>query len=116
VRGSIAFRMLPEQVAAPVLQPGNRERLIEVWDTPVDVEPTEHMAFFRYDDRPGIIGTIGSRFGEANVNIAAAQVHRSALGGEAVMALSLDEAPPREVIEDIVTTIGATEGRAITLG
>jgi D-3-phosphoglycerate dehydrogenase / 2-oxoglutarate reductase len=104
------------RVAGTVLQPGNRERLIEVWDTPVDVEPTEHMAFFRYDDRPGIIGTIGSRFGEANVNIAAAQVHRSALGGEAVMALSLDEAPPREVIEDIVTTIGATEGRAITLG
>jgi D-3-phosphoglycerate dehydrogenase / 2-oxoglutarate reductase len=103
------------RVAGTVVQPGDRERLIEVWDTPVDVEPTSHMVFFRYDDRPGIIGTVGTGFGEAGVNIASAQVGRRAAGGEAIMALSLDEAVPREVLADLTTRIGAHEGRTVTL-
>ena len=104
----------PIRVAGTVL-PGDRERLIEVWNTPVDVEPTKHMAFFRYEDRPGIIGAVGTGFGEAGVNIAAAQVGRSGVGGEAIMALSLDSAVPDEVLHDIVERIGATEGRSIVL-
>jgi len=104
----------PIRVAGTVL-PGNRERLIEVWNTPVDVEPTQHMCFFRYEDRPGIIGAVGTGFGEAGVNIAAAQVGRNAIGGEAIMALSLDDAVPDDVLDHIVSRIGATEGRAITL-
>jgi D-3-phosphoglycerate dehydrogenase len=89
--------------------------LIEVWNTPVDVEPTAHMAFFRYEDRPGIIGTVGTGFGEAGVNIAAAQVGRTGVAGEAIMALSLDSPVPREVMDTIVARIGAREGRSITL-
>ncbi|MEX0835780.1 MAG: phosphoglycerate dehydrogenase [Nitriliruptor sp.] len=103
------------RVSGTVVQPGDRERLIEVWDTPVDVEPSEHMAFFRYEDRPGVIGSVGTGFGEAGVNIASAQVGRRAVGGEAIMALSLDDAVPRDVLADIAARIGADEGRAITL-
>jgi len=102
------------RVAGTVL-PGDRERLIEVWNTPVDVEPTRHMCFFRYEDRPGIIGAVGTGFGEAGVNIAAAQVGRNAAGGEAIMALSLDDAVPDAVLADIVARIGATQGRFINL-
>jgi D-3-phosphoglycerate dehydrogenase / 2-oxoglutarate reductase len=106
---------VPVRVAGTLLHPGQRERIIEVWDTPIDVEPADHMAFFRYADRPGIIGTIGTVFGEADVNIAAAQVGRSGPGDEAIMALSLDDHVPPRVIEDIVERIGALEGRAISL-
>ncbi len=105
----------PVRVAGTILQPGARERLIEVWNTPIDIEPTQHMAFFRYRDRPGIIGIVGNGFGEAGVNIAAAQVGRSDVEGEAIMALSLDDAVPPGVMDGIVERIGATEGRAITL-
>jgi D-3-phosphoglycerate dehydrogenase / 2-oxoglutarate reductase len=105
----------PIRVAGTLQHPGDRERLVEVWNTPVDVEPTQHMAFFRYDDRPGVIGAVGTGFGEAGVNIASAQVGRSAAGGEAIMALSLDEAVPREVLQRITEAIGAHEGRSITL-
>jgi D-3-phosphoglycerate dehydrogenase / 2-oxoglutarate reductase len=106
----------PIRVAGTVLHPGDRERLVEVWNTPVDVEPTKHMVFFRYDDRPGVIGAVGTGFGQAGVNIAAAQVGRTEAEGEAIMALSLDEAVPREVLDRIVAEIGAKEGRAISLG
>ena len=103
------------RVAGTVLQPGDRERVVEFWDTPIDVEPTEHMAFFRYDDRPGVIGAIGTACGEADVNIAAAQVGRKAGGGEAIMALALDAALSPSVLAAITEHIGAHEGRAISL-
>jgi len=103
------------RVAGTVLQPGDRERIVEFWDTPIDVEPTEHMAFFRYDDRPGVIGSIGTACGEAGVNIAAAQVGRNVGGGEAIMALALDAALTPSVLASITDHIGAHEGRAISL-
>ncbi len=105
----------PIRVAGTLLHPGERERVIEVWDTPVDVQPSDHMAFFRYADRPGVIGTIGNVFGEVGINIAAAQVGQLQDSNEAIMALSLDEVVPREVIEDIVARIGASEGRGVSL-
>ncbi len=104
------------RVAGTVLHPGERERLVEVWNAPVDIEPAAHMAFLRYEDRPGVIGTVGSRLGDAGVNIASAQVGRREQGGEAIMALSLDDPAPPGVIDDITDEIGATEGRAISLG
>lgn len=92
-----------------------RERLTEVWNTPIDVEPAPYMAFFRYEDRPGIIGRVGSIMGEADVNIAGAQVGRREVGGEAIMALSMDDPVPPEVLERIIGEIDAHDGRAITL-
>jgi len=103
------------RVAGTVLQPGDRARIVEVWGTPIDVEPTAHMAFFRYEDRPGVIGTIGTGCGEAGVNIAAAQVGRRADRSEAIMALALDAALTPDVLADISGRIGAREGRAISL-
>ena len=103
------------RVAGTVLQPGDRERIIEVWNTPIDVEPTPHMAFFRYDDRPGVIGAIGTACGEAGVNIASAQVGRRSGGGEAIMALALDAPLRPDVLAGITESIGAHEGRAISL-
>jgi D-3-phosphoglycerate dehydrogenase len=42
-----------------------RERLVEVDGYDVDIEPTEHLAFLRYEDRPGMVGTVGRILGEA---------------------------------------------------
>ncbi len=103
------------RVAGTLLHPGERQRVIEVWDTPMDVPPADHMAFFRYVDRPGVIGTIGAGFGEVGINIASAQVGQVEDSNEAIMALALDELVPREVIDDIVERIGATDGRGVSL-
>ena len=65
-----------------------RERLVEVNGFDVDLEPTDHLAFFTYEDRPGMVGTVGGILGEAGVNIAGMQVARDAKGGQALVALS----------------------------
>ncbi|MBW3578643.1 MAG: phosphoglycerate dehydrogenase [Actinobacteria bacterium] len=103
------------RVSGTALQPSGRERLVEVWGVTIDIEPTPYMAFFRYEDRPGIIGTVGTILGDGDVNIANMQVGRRSAGGEAIMVLSLDQPVARDVLDRITAEIGAFEARAITL-
>ena len=103
------------RVGGTVTQPGDRMRLIEVWNCALDVEPTDHMAFFRYDDRPGVMGSVGSAFGNAGINIAAAQVSRTDAGGKAVMALALDQPVDKDVLAAVTADIGAEAARSVTL-
>ena len=48
------------------------------------------MVLFRYDDVPGVIGRVGTLFGDAGVNIANMTVSRTREGDKALMALSID--------------------------
>ena len=95
--------------------PTNKERLVELWGFEIDMEPGEHMLFFRYVDRPGIIGAIGSQLGAADINIATMQVGRHAMGGEALIAMTVDSAVPPELTRQVAETIGAGEARTISL-
>ncbi len=92
-----------------------RERLVEVDNYDVDIEPTEHLAFFRYEDRPGMVGTVGQLLGESKVNIAGMQVCRDTIGGHALVALSVDSAIPADVLDEIGRAIEAVEVRAVDL-
>ena len=93
-----------------------RERIVEVNGFDVDIEPTEHLAFFNYSDRPGMVGTVGQILGDAGVNIAGMQVSRDAKGGHALVALSVDSAIPAETLAEIEQAIDAVAARAIDLG
>lgn len=81
----------------------DRPWLVEALGFDVDIELAGHMALFRYADVPGMIGRVGTAFGEAGMNIANMAVARR--DGKALMAVTFDEAPPRELIE----RIGASE-------
>jgi D-3-phosphoglycerate dehydrogenase len=92
-----------------------RERLVSINDFPVDLEPTNHLAFFTYADRPGMVGTVGRILGDSSVNIAGMQVSRDSLGGHALVALSVDSAIPAETLAEIELAIEAATLRAIDL-
>jgi len=102
-------------VGGTLVGPADRQRLVDVWGFDVDMEPAEHMLFFRYADRPGIVGLLGGVLGEAGVNIAGMQVARREAGGDAVMALAVDSRVDAGVVEDIAARIGATDARALDL-
>ena len=59
------------------------------------------MAIFRYDDVPGVIGRIGTLFGEAGVNIANMAVSRTNRGEKALMASRSTRAAPPELVESL---------------
>jgi D-3-phosphoglycerate dehydrogenase len=92
-----------------------RERLVEVNGYDVDLEPNEHVAFFTYEDRPGMVGAIGRILGDAEINIAGMQVARDHRGGLALVALTVDSAIPSSVLDEISGEMKAHLVRAIDL-
>ena len=77
-----------------------------------------HFAFFRYRDQPGMIGRVGTMFGEHGVNIDSAAVGRRAEGrGRAgrVMAVTTDAPVPDELVDEIAALDGFFDGRAVSL-
>jgi D-3-phosphoglycerate dehydrogenase len=93
----------------------NTERFVHVYEYDIDLGPSRYMAFFRYDDVPGMIGKIGTILGEAGINIAHMQVGRKKIGGEAVMGINVDVPIPEEVMKKIMRAKGVTDGKFITL-
>ena len=73
------------------------------------------MAFLSYDDVPGVIGRVGTMFGEAGVNIANMAVSRTTEGGKALMVFSIDSPAPRELIERVEDT-GFDDVTFVSLG
>jgi D-3-phosphoglycerate dehydrogenase len=91
------------------------EKITSIDEFEVDLRPEDHLAFFRYSDRPGIVGAVGALLGEAQINIASAQVSRVEVGGETLMSLSLDDSVPTDVLHEIAKIIGASYARAVSL-
>jgi D-3-phosphoglycerate dehydrogenase len=95
--------------------PRHLEKLVEVDGFDIEVTLSEHMAVFRYEDRPGIVGTVGRILGEATVNIAGMQVSRDRKGGHALVVMTVDGAIPGPVLDEIVAEIGAEAARQVDL-
>ena len=81
----------------------------------IEIELAPLMAFFTYDDVPGVIGRVGMTFGKAGVNIANMAVSRSNHGAKALMALSIDTPAPSELVDEFLAS-GFDEARFIDLG
>jgi D-3-phosphoglycerate dehydrogenase len=92
-----------------------RERLVEIDGYDVEIEPTEHLVLVQYEDRPGMIGTVGNILGDAGINIAGMQVSRDRRGGQALVAMAVDSAVPSEVIEEIRLAMDAEWVRRVDL-
>ena len=71
----------------------------------LEIPLSTHMAFFTYEDRPGVIGQIGGLLGDAQVNIASMQVARNDEATEALVALTLDSTIPDDVLTAIAETV-----------
>lgn len=79
----------------------NMPRLVLIDDLPIDAYLDGLMLVFRHSDVPGVIGRVGTIFGEHNINIAQMSVgrDRSKRGQPAVGVLNLDSAPDAACLE-----------------
>jgi len=102
-------------VAGSLVGKKESERIVGVYDYTIDMPPERLMCFLRYQDRPGVIGKVGSVLGEGGINIASMQVGRENIGGEALMGLTVDDTIPPGVLEQIVEAIGARDAKFIDL-
>jgi D-3-phosphoglycerate dehydrogenase / 2-oxoglutarate reductase len=102
------------EVAGTGFGPRNVPHLVSVYGQSFNIEMAEHFAFFRYRDQPGMIGRVGSIFGEHGVNIASAAVGAEE-GAAAVMVVTTETAVPDELIAEIAGLGDFSDGRAVNL-
>jgi len=81
----------------------------------IDLAPEGSMLLVRHQDRPGVIGLVGTMLGNAQINIAGMHVGRAAEGAEAVMVLTVDAAIPEPLIAAIATAIDARSAHFVGL-
>jgi len=102
------------EVSGTGVGPRNEPYLVAVWGESFYLPFADHLAVFRYADRPGMIGRVGSMFGEEGVNIVSAAVGAE-VGGDAVMALTTDAPVRGETIDRILELDGFSVGRSVDL-
>jgi D-3-phosphoglycerate dehydrogenase / 2-oxoglutarate reductase len=103
------------EVAGTAVGPRNEPYLVSVWGESFYLPFADHLAVFRYADRPGMIGRVGTVFGEEGVNIISAAVGAEADGERAVMALTTDAPVREETIAKIIELDGFSVGRSVDL-
>ncbi|WNC17212.1 phosphoglycerate dehydrogenase [Brevibacillus brevis] len=78
---------------------GYGARIVKIDDYAIDVAPEGYLLYIHHNDRPGVIGRVGSILGENSVNIATMQVGRRDVGGDAIMMLSVDKPLTAELLD-----------------
>ncbi len=94
-------------------------RVLEINGYPMDMVPAGPMVVIRNDDKPGIIGTVGTTFGAAGVNIADMTIARRATADgkafTALMLLKIDAEAPQALLDDLKTKDGILKVASVTL-
>jgi D-3-phosphoglycerate dehydrogenase len=106
------------RVVGTVLGRRNRPHLLEAWGSRFNVQLEAHLAVFRYRDRPGMLGRVGTALGEAGINIVSAAVGLrpgNESHDEAVMIVTTDTAVPGDVLAAIQGGDDFFAARAVSL-
>ena len=103
------------RVAGTTIGSDHRPWLVNVLGFEIELELAPLFVLCLYDDVPGVIGRVGTLFGEAGINIAGMTVSRSRRGEKALMALTVDSAPSPELVERLRSE-GFDDARVLELG
>ncbi|MHB9003091.1 MAG: phosphoglycerate dehydrogenase [Coriobacteriia bacterium] len=89
------------EIAAALIGKKNEPRLVSLFGYDLDMAPADNMAFFKYPDRPGMIGRVGTQLGGEGINIGSMQVGRTDAGGTALMGITVDSPISAELLAKI---------------
>jgi D-3-phosphoglycerate dehydrogenase len=76
-------------------------RIIAVDDFPVEIIPQGTILVLSNNDKPGVIGSIGTLLASHEINIAWMHFGRESMGGLAISVVAVDEAVSEEQLEEI---------------
>ena len=113
----MVLRSQGHAVAGTLTGARGEERLVMMDDHPIEVPPARHMLVVRNDDRPGMIGTVGTVLGAARISISSMAVGPSTgLGRDhtALMVLSTDRGVEKGTLTELRNAPGIHEAHAIT--
>ena len=76
-------------------------RIVRLNGIPVEIDPNGVLCLVTNNDRPGLVGALGTLLAKHEINIANMSLNRDAAGGQALTVLHLDSIPTREIVEEI---------------
>ncbi len=97
IRLTVKTEDMTRSVAGTVFSDG-KPRFIQIKGINMDAEVGRHMVYTTNHDVPGIIGKLGTTFGQAGVNIANFSLGRDRPGGDAIALLYVDGPVDRDVL------------------
>lgn len=86
--------------AGTIIREGT-ERIVKINGFSVDAAPEGYLLVCYNEDKPGIMGHIGTILGEKEVNIASMTLGRNRKGGQAITVLNLDQGIDSKVLKRI---------------
>ena len=94
-----------------------KPRVVEINGYHMDMVPAGEMILIQNEDKPGIIGLVGTAMGRAGVNIADMSISRREAGGDvtAMMVLKIDGPASRAQLGHIETQPGILKVAAVRL-
>jgi len=92
----------------------DKPRLVNVKGVPMEAELGPHMLYVNNNDRPGLIGGLGTVLGEAGVNIGTFHLGRTKPGGDAIALVELDGEIPSEVLQAVANLPNVVQAKALS--
>ncbi|MBU4333332.1 MAG: ACT domain-containing protein, partial [Candidatus Omnitrophica bacterium] len=86
------------------LSGNNQPRIVKVNNVYVEAVPDGNLLFINNNDKPGIVGAVGTVLAQENVNIAGITFGRESKGGLAVSVVNVDSEVSEETIKKIKNT------------
>jgi D-3-phosphoglycerate dehydrogenase len=94
-------------------------RVLRVDGYQMDMVPEGNMVLIQNKDQPGVIGTVGTTFGDAGVNIAdmviSREVDPESGAATALMLIKTDTAPPEALLNRLKARPGILRAKALAL-
>lgn len=92
----------------------DKPRLVNVKGVPMEAELSAHMLYVNNDDRPGLIGGLGTVLGEAGVNIGTFHLGRTKPGGDAIALVEIDDEVSPEVLQAVADLPNVVQAKALS--
>jgi len=89
-------------------------RVVRIKGIPIDAKLGPNMLYLTNEDKPGIIGGVGTILGDAGVNIATFHLGRSQEGGDAIALIEIDGKPADELVRKIAALESVTQAIPMT--
>ena len=104
------------EVGCIVSGPHAEMRIVSLLDYNLDLIPRKYVLVMKYEDTPGKLGRIGTVLGNANINISTMEIGTlEKATGEAIVLMNVDDPVPPDVYDELVASVGVTDGWFIEL-
>ena len=92
----------------------DKPRLVNVKGVPIEAELSSHMLYVNNDDRPGLIGGLGTILGRAGINIGSFHLGRTKPGGDAIALVEVDVEVTAEVLKAVADLPNVVQAKALS--